>query len=69
MRWTSASTSATTVRTARRGWTTWPFEIFTERGVDASMGLAIDSINEYEEIEEGDTQQAGQVVGGVPERD
>ena len=44
-------------------------EIFTERGVDASMGLALDAINEYEEIEEGDTQQAGQVVGGVPERD
>ena len=44
-------------------------EIFTERGVDASMGLAIDSINEFEPIEEGDTQQAGKIVGGVPERD
>jgi tartronate-semialdehyde synthase len=43
-------------------------EIIVERGTDASMGLSIDKINEYEPV--GDGERAGQVVGkGIPERD
>lgn len=31
--------------------------------------LSIDKINEYEPILDGATEMAGQVVGGIPERD
>jgi tartronate-semialdehyde synthase len=44
-------------------------EIITERDTDAAMGVAIDAINEFEPILEGTLEQAGQVVGAVPERD
>ncbi|QYJ15887.1 Glyoxylate carboligase [Rubrobacter xylanophilus DSM 9941] len=44
-------------------------EIMCERETNAAMGLSIDRINEYEPILEGGRQMAGQVVGGVPERD
>lgn len=40
-----------------------------ERETSAAMGLWIDKINEYEPILEGARETAGQVVGGVPERD
>ena len=44
-------------------------EIMCEREVNAAMGLSIDKINEYEPILDGTREMAGQVVGGVPERD
>jgi tartronate-semialdehyde synthase len=44
-------------------------EIMCEREVNAAMGLSIDKINEYEPIIEGTREMAGQIVGGVPERD
>jgi tartronate-semialdehyde synthase len=44
-------------------------EIMCERETNAAMGLSIDKINEYEPILEGDRESAGQVVGGIPERD
>ena len=44
-------------------------EIMCEREVNAAMGLSIDKINEYEPILDGAKEMAGQVVGGVPERD
>ena len=44
-------------------------EIMCEREVNAAMGLSIDKINEYEPILEGNREMAGQIVGGVPERD
>ncbi|MBA2442961.1 MAG: glyoxylate carboligase [Rubrobacter sp.] len=44
-------------------------EIITERETNAAMGLSIDKINEYEPILDGATETAGQVVGGVPDRD
>ena len=40
-----------------------------EREVNAAMGLSIDKINEYEPIFDGTEELAGQIVGGVPERD
>jgi tartronate-semialdehyde synthase len=44
-------------------------EIMCERETNAAMGLSIDKINEYEPILDGTTEAAGQVVGGIPERD
>lgn len=44
-------------------------EIMTERDTNAAMGLSIDKINEYEPIIDGARELAGQIVGGVPERD
>jgi tartronate-semialdehyde synthase len=44
-------------------------EIMCEREVNAAMGLPIDKINEYEPILDGNRELAGQIVGGVPERD
>jgi glyoxylate carboligase len=44
-------------------------EIMCEREVNAAMGLSIDKINEYEPILDGTREMAGQIVGGVPERD
>jgi tartronate-semialdehyde synthase len=44
-------------------------EVMVERETNASMGLSIDKINEYEPILDGTREKAGQVVGGVPERD
>ncbi len=44
-------------------------EIMCEREVNAAMGLSIDKINEYEPILDGTRETAGQVVGGVPDRD
>jgi tartronate-semialdehyde synthase len=44
-------------------------EIMCEREVNAAMGLSIDKINEYEPILDGNRELAGQIVGGVPERD
>jgi tartronate-semialdehyde synthase len=44
-------------------------EILCERETNAAMGLSIDKINEYEPILDGTRELAGQVVGGVPERD
>jgi hypothetical protein len=40
-----------------------------EREVNAAMGLSMDKINEYEPILDGAQEMAGQVVGGVPDRD
>jgi tartronate-semialdehyde synthase len=44
-------------------------EIMCERETNAAMGLSIDKINEYEPILDGARETAGQVVGGIPERD
>ena len=44
-------------------------EIMCQREVNAAMGLSIDKINEYEPILDGSEELAGQIVGGVPERD
>jgi tartronate-semialdehyde synthase len=44
-------------------------EIMCERVTNAAMGLSIDKINEYEPIIDGTREAAGQVVGGIPERD
>ncbi len=44
-------------------------EIMCERETNAAMGLSIDKINEYEPIIDGEREMAGQIVGGVPERD
>lgn len=44
-------------------------EILVERETNASMGLSIDKINEYEPILDGSKELTGQIVGGVPERD
>jgi len=33
------------------------------------MGLSIDKINEFEPILDGTREHAGQIVGGVPDRD
>jgi tartronate-semialdehyde synthase len=44
-------------------------EIMCEREVNAAMGLSIDKINEYEPILDGARETAGQIVGGVPDRD
>jgi tartronate-semialdehyde synthase len=44
-------------------------EIMCEREANAAMGLSIDKINEYEPILDGTREMAGQIVGGVPERD
>jgi tartronate-semialdehyde synthase len=44
-------------------------EIMCERETNAAMGLSIDKINEYEPILDGTREAAGQVVGGIPERD
>jgi len=44
-------------------------EIMCERETSAAMGLSIDKINEYEPIFDGVEELAGQIVGGVPERD
>jgi tartronate-semialdehyde synthase len=44
-------------------------EIMCERETNAAMGLSIDKINEYEPIFDGTKELAGQVVGGVPDRD
>ena len=44
-------------------------EIMCERETNAAMGLSIDKINEYEPILDGVRETAGQVVGGIPERD
>jgi len=44
-------------------------EIMCERETNAAMGLSIDKINEFEPILDGGLEAAGQVVGGIPERD
>ncbi len=44
-------------------------EILCERETNAAMGLSIDKINEYEPILDGSRETAGQVVGGIPDRD
>ncbi|MGF1471640.1 MAG: thiamine pyrophosphate-dependent enzyme, partial [Rubrobacteraceae bacterium] len=44
-------------------------EILCERETNVSMGLSIDKINEYEPILDGTWELAGQVVGGIPQRD
>jgi tartronate-semialdehyde synthase len=44
-------------------------KIMCEREVNAAMGLSMDKINEYEPILDGAQEMAGQVVGGVPDRD
>jgi tartronate-semialdehyde synthase len=44
-------------------------EVMCEREVNAAMGLSINKINEYEPILDGGREMAGQIVGGVPERD
>jgi len=44
-------------------------EVMVERETNAAMGLSLDKINEYEPILDGAELSAGQVVGGVPERD
>jgi tartronate-semialdehyde synthase len=44
-------------------------EIMCERETNAAMGLSLDKINEYEPIFDGTKELAGQVVGGVPDRD
>jgi tartronate-semialdehyde synthase len=44
-------------------------EILVERETNASMGLSIDKINEYEPILDGSEELTGQIVGGVPDRD
>jgi tartronate-semialdehyde synthase len=44
-------------------------EIMCERETNAAMGLSIDRINEYEPILDGTRERAGEVVGGVPDRD
>jgi tartronate-semialdehyde synthase len=44
-------------------------EVMCERETNAAMGLSIDRVNEYEPLLEGKRETAGQVVGGVPERD
>jgi tartronate-semialdehyde synthase len=44
-------------------------EVMAERETNAAMGLSIDKINEYEPIIDGVKEGAGQIVGGVPERD
>jgi len=44
-------------------------EVMVERETNASMGLSIDKINEFEPILDGSRESAGQVVGGMPERD
>jgi len=44
-------------------------EIMCERETNAAMGLSIDKINEYEPVLDGSRETAGQVVGGIPERD
>ena len=44
-------------------------EIMCQRETNAAMGLSIDKINEYEPILDGARETAGQVVGGIPERD
>ena len=44
-------------------------EILCERETNAAMGLSIDKINEYEPILDGGREMAGQIVGGVPDRD
>lgn len=44
-------------------------EVLVERETNAAMGLSIDKINEYEPIIDGVKEGAGQIVGGIPERD
>jgi tartronate-semialdehyde synthase len=44
-------------------------EIIVERETDAAMGKSIDNINEYEPVEEGDGDLAGQLADNIPERD
>jgi tartronate-semialdehyde synthase len=44
-------------------------EIVTERDTDASMGVSIDKVNEYEPVLDGAEERAGQVVGAMPDRD
>ena len=44
-------------------------EVLCERETNVSMGLSIDKINEYEPILDGSQELAGQVVGGIPDRD
>ena len=44
-------------------------EVMVERDTNAAMGLSIDKINEFEPILDGATETAGQVVGGIPDRD
>jgi tartronate-semialdehyde synthase len=43
-------------------------EIIVDRETDAAMGKSIDSINEYEPIEEGE-QAMRQFADNIPERD
>jgi tartronate-semialdehyde synthase len=44
-------------------------EIIVEREADAAMGKSIDNITEYEPVEEGDRQLAGELADNIPERD
>ncbi len=44
-------------------------EVMVERETNASMGLSIDKVNEYEPVLDGAKEAAGLVVGGVPDRD
>ena len=43
-------------------------EIIVERETDAAMGKSIDSLNEYEPIEEGEREWV-QLADNIPERD
>jgi tartronate-semialdehyde synthase len=40
-------------------------EIMVERDTDASMGTAIDKVNEYEPVEDGATEHAGEVINNL----
>ena len=44
-------------------------EVIVQRDVDAAMGTSIDSIKEFEPIEEGDKERRAELAGGIPERD
>ena len=44
-------------------------EVMVERETNAAMGLSIDKINEFEPVLDGGREAAGQVVGGIPDRD
>ncbi len=44
-------------------------EIIVEREADAAMGKSIDSVKEYEPVEDGDPELAAQLADNIPERD
>ena len=41
----------------------------TERDTDAAMGVAIDTVDEYEPILDGTFERSAAVVGALPEGD